>query len=137
MRVFRRTSLLVPAIGAAMLGAIAPGVVEAAPSIPKASWNSCFKEFGPSFQCATVQVPLDYDGPMDATIRSRWCGSRPQTRPGGSARSSSTPAAPADQAWNSRCSPDRSSSRRRSAPASISWASTRGVSPADGSSLLR
>ncbi|PYP99510.1 MAG: alpha/beta hydrolase, partial [Acidobacteria bacterium] len=69
MRVLWRTSPSVSATAAAMLLEItAAGPAVAAPAIPKASWNACFKDFGPNFQCATVQVPLDYDGPADAAI---------------------------------------------------------------------
>src|SRR2546430_16190402 len=46
---------------AALLIVIAGGSgAAAAPTKPKVSWNSCYKDFGP-FQCGTVQVPLDYD----------------------------------------------------------------------------
>ena len=71
MRAFWRGSLSISFAGAAMLFAIAgvaPRPAAAAPTIPRAAWSACFKEFGPNFQCATVQVPLDYDGPADATI---------------------------------------------------------------------
>ena len=33
----------------------------------KLSWSKCFSQFGP-FECATVQVPLDYDEPNGTTI---------------------------------------------------------------------
>jgi hypothetical protein len=66
-----RGSLCVSFTGAALLvaiAAVAPGPAAAAPAVPKAAWSPCFKEFGPTLQCATVQVPLDYDGPADAAI---------------------------------------------------------------------
>lgn len=31
------------------------------------SWSPCYRQFGP-FECGTLQVPLDYDGPSNATI---------------------------------------------------------------------
>lgn len=37
----------------------------AAPAKPKIAWSPCFKQVGP-FECATVQVPLDYDTPTGA-----------------------------------------------------------------------
>ncbi len=46
---------------AALLIVIAGGSgAAAAPTKPKVSWNSCYRDFGP-FQCGTVQVPIDYD----------------------------------------------------------------------------
>lgn len=39
----------------------------AAASAPKISWSPCNRDFGP-FQCATVQVPLDYSDPSAGTI---------------------------------------------------------------------
>src|SRR3990172_5680244 len=40
----------------------------AAPPQPKANWSPCYREFGPSFECTTVQVPLDYSNPGKAAI---------------------------------------------------------------------
>jgi pimeloyl-ACP methyl ester carboxylesterase len=34
----------------------------------KVAWSKCYPEFGPSFECGTVQVPLDYADPNGATI---------------------------------------------------------------------
>jgi pimeloyl-ACP methyl ester carboxylesterase len=34
----------------------------------KVAWSKCYSEFGPSFECGTVQVPLDYADPNGATI---------------------------------------------------------------------
>ena len=39
------------------------GSSEAAPPVPRISWNSCYREFGFPFECGTVQVPLDYSNP--------------------------------------------------------------------------
>ena len=41
---------------------------QAAPPAPRVSWSSCYREFGFPFECATVQVPLDYSDPGRATI---------------------------------------------------------------------
>jgi pimeloyl-ACP methyl ester carboxylesterase len=55
----------------AALAAIAALALIAAPSgsaaPQKVAWSKCFSEFGP-YQCGTVQVPLDYDGPASGTI---------------------------------------------------------------------
>jgi pimeloyl-ACP methyl ester carboxylesterase len=40
----------------------------AAPSDPKISWSPCYRQSGFPFECGTLQVPLDYDGPSAATI---------------------------------------------------------------------
>jgi pimeloyl-ACP methyl ester carboxylesterase len=40
---------------------------QAAPAKPKISWSACYKTLGP-FECATVQVPLDYGRPNGAAI---------------------------------------------------------------------
>jgi len=53
--------LVVPAFALAAAAA-------AAPPTPKVSWSPCYKDVGPSFQCGTVQVPLDHDGPNQAAI---------------------------------------------------------------------
>lgn len=41
---------------------------QAAPPVPKINWSSCYREFGYPFECATVQVPLDYSNPGAAAI---------------------------------------------------------------------
>ena len=33
---------------------------EAAPKTTKINWSSCYSEFGPNFECAVVNVPMDY-----------------------------------------------------------------------------
>jgi pimeloyl-ACP methyl ester carboxylesterase len=43
-------------------------VVRAAPNTPKVSWSPCYRDLGLSFECGTVQVPLDHDGPAEAAI---------------------------------------------------------------------
>ena len=63
-----RTSL---ASAAAILGLwSSPCVTDAgaASPTPKVSWSPCYRELGLPFECGTVQVPLDHDGPADATI---------------------------------------------------------------------
>lgn len=35
-------------------------VAEAAPKNTKINWSGCYQEIGPNFECATVNVPLDY-----------------------------------------------------------------------------
>jgi pimeloyl-ACP methyl ester carboxylesterase len=42
--------------------------VQAAPSMPRVSWSPCYHERGLPFECGTVQVPLDHDGPGGAAI---------------------------------------------------------------------
>ena len=42
--------------------------VVAAPLTPKVAWSPCYREFGLPFECATVQVPLDYSNPGVAAV---------------------------------------------------------------------
>ena len=42
--------------------------LRAAPDTPGVSWSPCYREFGLPFECGTVQVPLDHDGPGGAAI---------------------------------------------------------------------
>ncbi len=42
--------------------------VQAAPSMPRVTWSPCYHERGLPFECGTVQVPLDHDGPGGAAI---------------------------------------------------------------------
>ena len=42
--------------------------LRAAPDTPRVSWSPCYREFGLPFECGTVQVPLDHDGPGGAAI---------------------------------------------------------------------
>jgi hypothetical protein len=60
----RWIAVLAVVFGWAMLVA---GPTAAAPSKPKVSWSKCYAFLG-SFECGTVQVPLDYDRPAGATI---------------------------------------------------------------------
>ncbi|HEX8156738.1 MAG TPA: alpha/beta fold hydrolase, partial [Solirubrobacteraceae bacterium] len=46
--------------------ALTASVAQAEPA-PSIHWKSCYGQFGP-FECATVPVPLDYDGPDGETI---------------------------------------------------------------------
>ena len=41
---------------------------QAAPPVPIINWSQCYREFGFPFECATVQVPLDYSNPGAASI---------------------------------------------------------------------
>ena len=43
-------------------------VVRAAPGTPRVSWSPCYRDLGLPFECGTVQVPLDHDGPAEAAI---------------------------------------------------------------------
>lgn len=40
----------------------------AAAGVSTISWGPCYRQFGFPFECGTLQVPLDYDGPSNATI---------------------------------------------------------------------
>lgn len=56
---------------AALLGMCAVLIAapaNAAPPKPKANWSPCYKDLGYQFECATVQVPLDYSNPGKAAI---------------------------------------------------------------------
>ena len=44
------------------------GKASAAPLQPKANWSPCYRELGFPFECASVQVPLDYNDPGVAAI---------------------------------------------------------------------
>ena len=59
--------------------------LRAAPDTPRVSWSPCYREFGLPFECGTVQVPLDHDGPGGAAISIalvRLAASGPGTRIG-------------------------------------------------------
>ena len=61
---------MVSAFGASVAVVLVGFAVWAAPAVAapqKATWSKCFAKIGP-FECATVQVPLDYDAPNGATI---------------------------------------------------------------------
>ena len=56
---------------AALLGMCAGLIAapaSAAPLKPKANWSPCYRDLGYPFECATVQVPLDYSNPGKAAI---------------------------------------------------------------------
>ncbi len=58
------------ALGASLAAALVGFALCAAPAVAapqRATWSKCFAKIGP-FQCATVQVPLDYDAPTGAKI---------------------------------------------------------------------
>ncbi len=63
----RAVAYTVAALLATLTGLAAPSAA-AAPAVPKAAWSPCFQKIGPNFECATVQVPLDYSGPAEAAI---------------------------------------------------------------------
>lgn len=69
MRIRTRRRLAALVVGLLGLGALALAQqpVAAAPS-GKVNWTPCFRSEGPSFECGTVAVPLDYDKPNAATI---------------------------------------------------------------------
>jgi len=48
--------------------ALLAGVPASAAAADRLTWKSCHTDFGPSFQCAVAQVPLDYDAPNGAKI---------------------------------------------------------------------
>lgn len=59
---------LAATLTAALIG-LWPAAAEATGSPrPGLEWKPCHAEVGPRFQCATAQVPLDYDRPRGATI---------------------------------------------------------------------
>src|SRR5262245_41482197 len=63
----KRLTVLV-LIGAASFALLLGGEVgAAAPGTPRLSWSPCNQKLGP-FECATVQVPLDYDSSSGGTI---------------------------------------------------------------------
>ena len=85
------------------------------------TWTKCG-----NLECADLRVPLDYATPDPAKdLRSRSRGSRPATRPSGSARSSSTPAAPAPPASSTSAAAPTRSAGRTSAATTTSSGSTR------------
>ena len=59
--------LVIAALLEGLVAVAAPAAL-AAPSVAKAHWNPCFRTIGPTFQCATVQVPIDYNGPNRGAI---------------------------------------------------------------------
>jgi pimeloyl-ACP methyl ester carboxylesterase len=42
--------------------------VRAAPTTAKVAWSPCHRDLGLPFECGTVQVPLDHNGPTQAAI---------------------------------------------------------------------
>jgi pimeloyl-ACP methyl ester carboxylesterase len=51
-----------------MVGLLAPLPVAQADDDSRVRWRACFPEAGPSFECATVRAPLDYDRPRGRRI---------------------------------------------------------------------
>ena len=58
------------AVALMLLGCLpaAAGAAEAQSGGHRLKWQSCHADVGPSFQCATARVPLDYPRPRGATI---------------------------------------------------------------------
>ncbi len=56
-----------------VLGVVMIGVgfqsAKAAPKATKINWSPCYQQFGPNFQCATVNVPLDYTRHQGAAVQ--------------------------------------------------------------------
>ena len=50
------------------LSALPTSSSQAAPPVPRINWSHCYRDFGFPFECATVQVPLDYNNPGAASI---------------------------------------------------------------------
>ena len=65
---FRMTLLVIAAMLLTALAGLRAAPAGAAPPQPKANWSPCYKDYGDAFECATVQVPLDYDNPGTAAI---------------------------------------------------------------------
>lgn len=60
--------LLMVVIGMLLIAALFASPANAAPPTPRANWSPCYRDFGFPFECATVQVPLDYSNPGRAAI---------------------------------------------------------------------
>ncbi len=61
--------ILVSAIAILLVSlTLTTSAARAAPSQPKANWSPCYPDQPFPFECTTVKVPLDYDGPGTATI---------------------------------------------------------------------
>jgi pimeloyl-ACP methyl ester carboxylesterase len=69
MRIRTRRRLAALVVALLGLGAltVSQQPVAAAPAT-KVNWSPCWKSVGPSFECGTVAVPLDYDQPTGATV---------------------------------------------------------------------
>lgn len=79
----RMTFALVAALVASVMVAAPVGAAdgdELPP--PPVRWESCFAQVGPTFECATVRVPLDYDAPRGRQIALRMVR-LPASGPGG------------------------------------------------------
>ena len=68
MRSTRGRSLLAAIVTAILLvGIIGPATASASKPRSDLDWSACYVEFGP-FECATIDVPLDYDRPSGSEI---------------------------------------------------------------------
>lgn len=65
---FRITLLLVAVILLTAFPCLRAAPAGAAPPHPRANWSPCYRDYGYSFECTTVQVPLDYSNPGRAAI---------------------------------------------------------------------
>jgi pimeloyl-ACP methyl ester carboxylesterase len=59
--------LVAALLGASAAWAAAPDTTDQASAVPVLAWHACGPD-APAFECATAQVPLDYDQPKAATI---------------------------------------------------------------------
>ena len=113
--------------GVLIVSLVAPSQA-AATGHSRLDWTPCFTDVGP-FECATAHGAARLRPARAAPrSRSRSRACRRPTRGGGSARCSSTRAAPAARGSTSWSVPARSSTRTRSARASTSSASIRAAS---------
>lgn len=62
-----RSSFVVAIILGLCFGGTAVSLQAATPQ-GTLTWHPCYSEYGPSFECTTAQVPLDYDKPYGSTI---------------------------------------------------------------------
>ena len=57
-------------IGTILAALLLATAVQAAPTKTKTNWSSCYQDIGPNFECATVNVPMDYSaGSKTAAIQ--------------------------------------------------------------------
>jgi len=68
IRISIRSLLSLAVLFSLCLSVFPASSAQAAPPVPKINWSSCYRDFGFPFECATVQVPLDYSNPGVAAI---------------------------------------------------------------------
>jgi pimeloyl-ACP methyl ester carboxylesterase len=66
----RKSSGMLITVGVVLLSLLSAGLqpTVAVASASTINWSPCHRQLGFPFECGTLQVPLDYDGPSDATI---------------------------------------------------------------------